>query len=210
MAIIKFKKKENRIFQFRIDIKGAKPPIWRRVQVRDDITFEELHLLIQNCFNWLNYHMHHFYIKDNSYIVDMKNESYESDFLGTEDYDELEIKLKEMFKIEGQQISYRYDFGDNWEHVIKLEKILDEKKGKNKPRLITGKRFAPYEDCGGIWGWETICEVIKDKNHPEREEILEICGDFDPNNFGEEDIMDINERLEDWERCKKDTREGVY
>lgn len=213
MAIIEFKKKKKRIFQFRIDIRGAKPPIWRRVQVKDDISFEELHLVIQNCFEWMNSHMHHFVIDRKNYIVDMENEYYEPDFMGNKEYNEKEILLKNHFKKEGDSIFYDYDFGDNWEHIIKLEKILEPKAGQCYPYITAGKKHAPFDDCGGIWGWQELCDLMEGKELEDKEEmeyLLNMYEKFDPNDFDKEDMELINEDFENWEKVKEDMREGIF
>ena len=47
-------------YQFKITIKGSKPPIWRRVLVPDKITFSQLHQVIQMVFCWSNSHLYEF------------------------------------------------------------------------------------------------------------------------------------------------------
>lgn len=51
------------IYQLKITLKYIKPPIWRRVEVRDSMTFYDLHRIIQNSFDWEDYHLHSFDIK---------------------------------------------------------------------------------------------------------------------------------------------------
>lgn len=205
MAIIKFKPKQQKIYQFRIDIKGAKPPIWRRIQVESDISFNEFHYIIQECFNWINSHLHHFLIDGNTRIVDVEREFHEA-FYDTE-INERKAKLNKFFISEGDILIYEYDFGDGWEHIIKLEKIIEKADKPYYPYLITGKKVAPFEDCGGIWGWKDICDAQKDKNHPERDELIEWYGEFDPDDFGRVDISEINAVFEDWEEELNDIKE---
>jgi len=209
MAKISFEdvKTKNKIYQFRIDIKGAKPPIWRRVQVEKNITFHQLHAVVQNVFNWLNYHLHEFEINEKVRLVDMNHDSYEdmSDmptFLGIpqpKEYNEHDIKLNKYIKRVGDIVKYNYDFGDDWEHSIKLEKILDLDLKKQYPMLITGKKVAPFEDCGGIWDWSNLCKIMEGKkvdiDKEYIEELLEYHSKFDPSDFGKEDIEDINENF---------------
>ncbi|MDI6689940.1 MAG: hypothetical protein QMD66_01830 [Actinomycetota bacterium] len=38
---------------------------------------------------------------------------------------------------------------DNWDHRVKLEKILHRNKNINYSTCIDGKRACPPEDCGG-------------------------------------------------------------
>lgn len=196
MATIEFIKakptsKKGNIYQFRIDLKGAKPPIWRRVLVEKGIDFAEFHMVIQNAFDWEEYHMHQFIIDEETIITDTNNEYYEPFY--EREYEETKIKLNKFFKNEGDILIYEYDFGDGWEHIVKLEKIIDKEVGKNYPYLVTGKRVAPIEDCGGIDSWENICEIMRNKKHPKREEMIEYYDEFDPDDFTKEDIDEINE-----------------
>jgi len=55
-------------------------------------------------------------------------------------------------------------------------------------KCIKGKRSCPPEDCGGVWGYESLLEIINDPSHSEHEEMLEwIGGEFDAEYF------DLNE-----------------
>ena len=98
------------------------------------------------------------------------------------------------FVNEGQTFSYSYDFGDNWQHKIVVEKILDENEVDKKiPVCIDGERACPPEDCGGVWGYEELLQIRKDKNHPDYEErITEWLGeDFDPEEFNVEEVNNL-------------------
>lgn len=60
----------------------------------------------------------------------------------------------------GDKLYFTYDFGDNWEFKIKLEKILDpeEVKDPHIPRVLTGKGQGILEDIGGTWGLREFLE----------------------------------------------------
>lgn len=91
--------------------------------------------------------------------------------------------------MENPSAYYVYDFGDSWEHEIRLEKILPREKRKY-PACIAGKRACPPEDCGGIWGYEEFLEIIKDPEHEEYEDMLDwVGGEFDPEHFDIEDVQ---------------------
>jgi len=70
-----------------------------------------------------------------------------------------ETKLSDIFIEEKQKFTYIYDFGDDWEHVITLEKMLPET--TMFPQLLTGKGACPPEDCGGPWGYESMKEILE-------------------------------------------------
>ena len=65
--------------------------------------------------------------------------------------------------MENRIANYTYDFGDNWEHKIPLEKILPRDKNIEYPACIAGKRACPPEDCGGIRGYEEFLEAINNQ-----------------------------------------------
>jgi len=46
-----------KILQLKITLKDVKPPVWRRVLVRDDITFYKLHRIIQYAMGWFESHL---------------------------------------------------------------------------------------------------------------------------------------------------------
>jgi len=112
--------------------------------------------------------------------------------------DEKRRKIANYFSMKNPTANYEYDFGDSWEHKIQLEKILPREKDVNYPRCIGGKRACPPEDCGGIWGYERLLEILKDPKHEEYEEMLEwVGGEFDPELFDADNIVfsDPDKRL---------------
>jgi len=97
-----------------------------------------------------------------------------------------------LIRSEGARFTYTYDFGDNWEHVIDVEKILDEDADGQYPRCVDGQRACPPEDVGGVWGYEAFLEVMRDPKHPEHEERLEWVGEeFDPEEFDKDVVNQV-------------------
>ncbi|KAF5411511.1 MAG: hypothetical protein C5S38_09345 [Candidatus Methanophagaceae archaeon] len=177
------KKKYNQVYQFKITLKGIKPPIWRRIQVPEMYTFWELHLAIQNAMGWSDYHLHEFELVNPEtglkLLIGNPNEDFAEEVLP-----ELNQNIADYFSMENQSAVYTYDFGDSWEHKIQLEKILPCENGIKYPICIKGKRACPPEDCGGTWGYEELLAIIKDPKHEEYEEMLEwLVGEFDPEHF---------------------------
>jgi len=98
---------------------------------------------------------------------------------------------------ERSQARYTYDFGDNWEHKIVLEKQLAAEPGRVYPVCVAGAGACPPEDCGGAWGYEHLREVLADPISEEHEDMLAWLGldkatDFDPHQF---DIDHVNRML---------------
>jgi hypothetical protein len=95
------------------------------------------------------------------------------------------------------KVRYTYDFGDDWVHDIVVEKVLAPDPAMVYPRCTGGKRAAPPDDCGGMWGYEELVEVLADPAHPEHEERLEWLGLSDASEFAPEafDVEATNSRL---------------
>ena len=173
------------VYQLKITLRDIKPPIWRRVQVKDG-TLSQLHNIIQTCMDWTNSHLHAFEIGGEQY-----GEPDPDGMMETED--ERKVKLSQVVTGRIKKFTYTYDFGDNWDHVIEVEKTLAAEPGVHYPRCVAGKRACPPEDCGGPWGYGDFLKAIQDPKHPEHEEMLEWAGGtFDPEQF---DIDAINENL---------------
>ncbi len=184
-------KQSKSIYQIKISLIGAKPPIWRTVLVSSDIDLETFHDVIQVAMGWTDSHLHQFIANQVFYGIP-------DDDFGMEMEDETKYKLSQLLKKEKESLIYEYDFGDSWEHKILLEKILPDDGKTVLPVCIKGKRACPPEDCGGIWGYEELLQTISNVKHPEHEDMLEwLGGDFNPELF---DLEGINEDLAEYWR----------
>ena len=61
------------------------------------------------------------------------------------------------------------------------------------------RRACPPEDCGGIWAYDELLEILADPDHPHHCDRLEWLGldsadEFDP---AELDLDEVNEALSD-------------
>jgi hypothetical protein len=99
------------------------------------------------------------------------------------------MKIFDLLTVEKEKIIYEYDFGDGWEHEIILEKILPVDKKLKYPICLAGKMNCPPEDCGGVWGYAEMIEILKQPKHEEYENIIEWLGDeLDPEYFDKEEV----------------------
>ncbi|GMA45992.1 plasmid pRiA4b ORF-3 family protein [Tetragenococcus muriaticus] len=141
--------------QLRVDLTGYKPPIWRRVLVPFDYTLDDLHEVIQNSFEWENEHLYQFMIKGQFYQPDT---GFIDDFGEFPPQDTASMTLGEVF-IFNKSIDYIYDFGDDWQHKVKLEKVIPYNElssasskltgPEQLPICLTGRQDAPLEDSRG-------------------------------------------------------------
>lgn len=89
-------------------------------------------------------------------------------------------------------IIYEYDFGDGWEHDIILENVLPVDNNIKYPICLIGKMNCPPEDCGGIWGYTDMLEILRQPDHEEYESFIEWLGDeFDPDYFNKDEVNDL-------------------
>ena len=177
-------------YQIQIALRGSKPKIWRRILVPSDLLLSDFHKIIQTTMGWTNSHLHQFIQNRTFYTRRMEDDGF-WDEMDNVDYSK--IKVSDLLKKEKDRITYEYDFGDSWEHDIILEKIEKNGTNKNIPTCLTGKNNCPPEDCGGIWGYSDMLEILKHPDHEEYEEYVEWLGEeFDLKNF---DKIKINERL---------------
>lgn len=186
---------------FRIELLTVQPPIWRRFHIPGDITFEQLHEAIQRIMGWDESHLYEFSAKDIRIGPNIEGDLFEDSPLDAEN-----CLLSDFFPRKGQTWRYLYDFGDAWEHRLKLENILDAlPPGSAHPVIcLDGARACPPEDIGGAAGYANFCKVLKKPGSPEyRDKMKWFCGTpepevecgeppFDPELF---DIEEINALL---------------
>jgi len=182
-----FQSKTKSVYQLKITLKDFRPPIWRRVQVKSDITLGKLHKIIQASMGWTNSHLHGFSIGGVEYGQPVPE-------LNLEIKNEQRVKLSKFVTEEKRKFFYTYDMGDSWEHEILVEKVLPHDPLVRYPVCITGKRACPPEDCGGVWGYADFLEAIQQPDHPEHESMLEwVGGAFDPDAFI---LSEVNQLLQ--------------
>jgi hypothetical protein len=174
--------KSNTIYQLKITLAEIKPPIWRRVQVMD-CSLSKLHEVIQAAMSWTNRHL---------WAFDIGGVDYGDDPEGEMDLSSARKAKLGDFVAEGvKKFRYIYDFGDNWAHIVRVEKVLNADPTVRYPRCVDGQRARPPEDCGGPWGYGDLVEAIK--NPGKNPELLEwVGGEFDPEEFN---LAAVNEML---------------
>lgn len=182
----------KKIIELKIELEGIKPKIWRTFQVEADITFKDLHENIQKVMGWENYHMYDFTLGKTINIIDPRGDN---DFGWGEIVKKANrAKLSKFIDTKSQKFSYMYDMGDSWEHKLTVKKIFEAEDSESFPLVIDGARACPPEDCGGIWGYEEIIELLKHPESPEYEERIEdwLGEDFDPEYFN---IDEVNKKF---------------
>jgi hypothetical protein len=182
------------IYQLKITLKNAKPPIWRRIEVTSETKLDSLAMIILAVMGWDNSHLHQFIVGHTYYSMPDPDDMMDS-------LDERKYTLAQILPKEKAQCIFEYDFGDGWEHELFVEKVLEAEPKVKYPRCTAGKMACPPEDCGGVWGYMNLIEILKDSEHEEHETYVDWLGlesgeDFDPKEFS---VEVADERLQ-WAR----------
>lgn len=174
------------IARVKVVLQGIRPQIFRRLEIPTAISLGVLHDILQIAFGWTNSHLHQFLVGDRRFGP---REGEFDDAIA----DESKTRLAKLLPSYDRFV-YEYDFGDEWMHLITVEKTLAREAALSYPRCTGGKRAGPPEDCGGPWGYADLLAALSDPGHEEHESMLEWIGDdFDPEAF---DLAAINWRLE--------------
>lgn len=174
------------VYQFKVSLKGIRPPIWRRIQVPGYYTFWDLHAAIQDAMGWFDLHLHAFKMMNPQKGIEEEIGIPDDDFAGAEHkiLAGWKQKISRYFTAENNKALYIYDFGDYWVHELKLEKILPPDTQINYPICVAGRRACPPEDCGGPPGYDDLLEVLSHPKHDAYGTMLEwVGGKFNPEHF---------------------------
>lgn len=160
-----------------IELKHIEPAIWRRVAVPENITLGRLHSVIQVVMGWEGGHLHEFEIAGENYGIP------DPDGWGPPVKPEARKTLVKAL-CGKKSFRYVYDFGDGWDHRIKVEKVLPAIACPQVPYCVDGANACPPEDVGGEPGYAEFLQAMADPNHPEHEAMMEWHGGiFDPAAF---------------------------
>ncbi|OTA15346.1 plasmid pRiA4b ORF-3-like family protein [Xenorhabdus vietnamensis] len=162
----------------KVNLFDASPAVWRRVRVSNQLTLNEFHDVIQNTMGWENAHLFSFNIAG----ADIPEEYYD------------QVCIGEFLNDIGDELCYQYDFGDDWLHQITVEKVLP--KDIFQPEVTAGNGICPAEDSGGIWSWNYLLKLRKQKVLTEDEaEQLEFAGLSPSESLEPFDKQQANKRL---------------
>ncbi|GAB3198352.1 hypothetical protein GCM10027062_12320 [Nocardioides hungaricus] len=148
---------EVRGFRVRLDLYGARPPVWRRLELPGDLSLPRLHEVIQAAMGWYDSHLHRFRAGS-----DHRSPYFVTHFDLDEGEDgvlEDDVRLDQVVAEKGDELWYEYDFGDGWDHRLVVEEVLEE---SPSTACCTGGRMAcPPEDSGGLGGYAELAAWVR-------------------------------------------------
>ena len=184
------------LYQLKITLKWSKPPIWRRVIVRADMSLARLHDVIQIAMGWKNSHLHQFIAGSGFVRTYYGKPDPEFSDIGSEMLDGRRYTVADLAPVPKRKFVCEYDFGDGWQHDVLAEKILPPDPAFKHPVCLAGKNACPPEDCGGMGGYYNLLDIMADAKHPEHEEMKEwIGGGLDPAEFDLDGINSVLKRI---------------
>jgi len=141
-----------------ITLRHTEPRVWRRVVVPGDLTLDRVHDVVQAAMGWGDYHLHRFHAGDS------ESEPY---FVTDDDLDEGEegtreddARLDQLLRAPGDSIRYVYDFGDGWQHDLRLADLAPLGHDA-RLRCIGGERECPPEDVGGVDAYGELAAWVR-------------------------------------------------
>ena len=190
-------------YTVRVTLRGIKPPIWRKVTVPSNISLRLFADLVLELMGWMGEHLNQFRKGDSYYAPAYQREEEMPPLYGRiENYNQEDFTLGEVLSEKGDTMVWEYDFGDSWEHDVRLSSVEEYAEGETREIVfVGGKRACPPEDCGGIWGYEELLELHERRAAHKRisaddRERLEWYGmdrDFDPEWLSFEECREIVE-----------------
>jgi len=188
-------------YQLKVVLRDVTPLVWRRLLVASTTTIADLHAIIQLAMGWEDLHLHQFLIYGKAYGV------YRDGGITFADNPH-QVRLADFRLRAGERFRYDYDFGDDWQHDIWLERILPHASTQPYPMCSAGSGDCPPEDCGGPAGYRALLRDLTSWDAVETfeadmglivERVLAFANGGPRPTIDDGDFMDALERLQERE-----------
>ena len=173
------------ITRLKITLDDVRPQVVRRIEVPLAIRLDRLHLVLQAALGWTNSHLYELRAQDVGWGIP------DPDW-GDGPLDARKARLIDVLEDLGTKtLHYLYDFGDGWEHTIKVERVGPPVPGILYPRLVDAVGRCQPENVGGPRGYEEFLAAHHDPKHERHAEFAEWMepGTFDPDRV-DLDVLD--------------------
>ena len=163
------------IARLKVTLDDVKPAVQRRLEVPLTIRLDRLHLVLQAALGWTDSHLYE--IRAGGVGWGMPDLDFDGGPL-----DARKARLIDVLEDVGTKtIKYLYDFGDGWEHTIKVERVTEAVPGTAYPVLLDARGRCPPEDVGGPWGYDEFLEALADPDHEDHADTKTWAGrNYDP------------------------------
>lgn len=153
-----------------LSLDDTEPQVWRRLTIPGGLDLEAVHDVVQVAMGWTNSHMHRFQLgkgRQRQFFLT----GWDLDE-GEEGVAETDARLDQVLRARGNTLRYTYDFGDSWDHTLRLESSAavtpttgasdTASASASPPICLAGAGACPPEDVGGIPGYEEMAEWARD------------------------------------------------
>jgi len=175
------------IARLKISLDHVTPTVLRRIEVPFDIRLDRLHLTIQAAMGWSNSHLYE--IRVGGVGFGLPDPDWRDG-----PRDARRARLNDVLEDVGTRtLHYIYDFGDGWDHTIKVERLINPFPGTVYLLLLEAVGRCPPEDIGGPWSYVELLEARSDIKHRRHAECEEWFPDgFDP---GAADLNSLSQEV---------------
>lgn len=137
------------VHRIKASLRGARPPVWRRLEVPSDLPLSVLHEVVQTAFGWFDCHPHQFETSCGDF-----GDPAQEDFWSRR-ADESTAAIAQVAPAPKDKVGYVYDFRDDWRHDLVVEAVVPATPGVRYPRCTAAHGAPPDEDCGGVTVFNT-------------------------------------------------------
>ena len=183
------------VARLRIILNDVDPQPISHVEVPLKIRLDRLHEVMQAAMGWTDTHLYEFRVGEAGWGVPDPDGFHDGPMPAKK------MTLEKLLQETGTRtIQYTYDFGDDWDHSIRVERVNDATPGMIYPRLLKASGACPPEDVGRAWGYEEFLEALAepDPDHEKHEDMVRWSGgSFDPED------AEVDRIIRDFERLAK-------
>ncbi|MCZ7448319.1 plasmid pRiA4b ORF-3 family protein [Rhizobium rhizogenes] len=173
----------DRIARLYVQLNEMEPVIWRRVEVSLSLSLKALHDVIQAMMLFENYHLFEFEAGGRQYDAPGPEGAY-----GRKTYAARNVRIAALVDRGVSTFTYTYDFGDYWQHTIKIEAANP---ALEYPCFLDGEHRAPPEDVGGKSGFTEFLKAMARPRHPQHRQFTRwYGGPFDPADISVDVVQD--------------------
>jgi hypothetical protein len=140
-----------------VSVVDSEQPIWRRLELDSRLDLRTVHRVVQAVMGWSDSHLHEFTASrsPDPLLADSEVEE------GMDGTPERDVRLDEVLADVGDAVGYLYDFGDAWDHDLRLEEVRDIEPAQ-AVRVVDGAAACPLENTGGIGAWNVFVRWLVD------------------------------------------------
>lgn len=174
----KSRKKKGQRYLYTLDVTLQDSPrkVYRQLTLPADLALNHVGEILVCAVGWEGYHLNQFFKGRNYYTL--------PDNDGGLEYaeDARQYTIGDLLKRVGAKIKWEYDFGDSWIHEIKLVGKTEAYDNEaSAVTLVKATGACPPEDCGGVYGYSHLLDVLKNPDSEEYDEMIDwLGGDFNP------------------------------